>query len=51
MVQGKIGNYLIVSEYKKWNLVDVKCTKVDWDIIREDTLYILKDWIFTEFIW
>jgi hypothetical protein len=41
--KGAIGCYLVLSEYKDGNLIDVKCKKVDGKKIKADTFYTLQD--------
>ena len=44
----KIWNYICLTEYdEKWeNIIDCKVIKIDWQNIKEDTFYILKNWEF-----
>ena len=50
--KGKIGCFIVLAEWKEidyeYHLVDVKSAKVDGEIIKEDTFYMLKDGKFVE---
>ncbi len=46
--KGKIGSYLVLSEWGEWNgkqypLIGAKMVQVDGEQVKEDTFYILKD--------
>ncbi len=46
--KGKIWVWLILSEYDQNDdlIIDIQSKKIDWEIIKEDTFYTLKDWEF-----
>ena len=46
----KIGNYLVLTEYKDWDIINCKLTMIDWKEIKEDTYYVLLNWEFKEAI-
>ena len=50
--KGIIGTWIILAEYEKnteWYLYPkyVKCGQIDWEILKENTWYILEGWEFT----
>ena len=40
---GKLGNWLVISEYKNGTIVDARMVRVDGKIINPDTWYMLRD--------
>ena len=40
---GKLGNWLVLSEYKNGTIVDARMVRVDGKIINPDTWYMLRD--------
>ena len=49
-ISAKIGSWITLAEYNsEWLCLCVKSQKIDWQILKEDTLYILKWWEFIEF--
>ena len=50
--KGIIGTWIVLAEYEKniewyWYPKYVKCEQIDWEILKENTWYMLKDWEFT----